>query len=264
MTNSIEQQLISLGFSDYEAGIYLELVKQSPASAAFLAKKLRLSRSTVYTAIERLVARGVVGVSYRNEVKQFIAEPPTVIEELLEQEQKKLDAKFKLLEGVVTHLQALGSKDALIPNIIFFEGKESLKKIYLSMLREAPKDSTMYIIRDEFVWQDDWQFVFEQDWNDRVHRWRAENNIATKMLVNDSPEERSHAKFYASRKYFDYRLLSKDHRVHKFVIYVLGDTTSILSMEQNNLVGIKIINRHIAENFEAIFEGLWSKSKKPA
>jgi len=79
MANSIEQQLISLGFSDYEAGIYLELVKQSPASATFLAKKLKLSRSTVYTAIERLVARGVVGVSYRNEVKQFIAEPPTVI-----------------------------------------------------------------------------------------------------------------------------------------------------------------------------------------
>ncbi|HLD20492.1 MAG TPA: helix-turn-helix domain-containing protein [Patescibacteria group bacterium] len=259
MANSIEQQLISLGFSDYEAGIYLELVKQSPASATFLAKKLKLSRSTVYTAIERLVARGVVGVSYRNEVKQFIAEPPTVIEELLEQEQKKLDAKFKLLEGVVTHLQALNSQEALIPNIIFFEGKESLKKIYLSMLREAPKDSTMYIIRDEFVWQDDWKFVFEQEWNDRVRRWRSENNIATKMLVNDSKEERSHEAYYKTRTFLDYRFLSKEHSVHQFVVYVLADTVSILSMEKNNLVGIKITNRHMANNFEALFQGLWSK-----
>lgn len=48
----------------------------------------------------------------------------------------------------------------------------------------------------------------------------------------------------------------------RFVVYVLGETVSILSLEQNILVGIKITNRHIAANFERMFDGLWDASKK--
>jgi hypothetical protein len=45
--------------------------------------------------------------------------------------------------------------------------------------------------------------------------------------------------------------------VDRFVIYVLHETVSILSMEEGNLVGIKITNRHIAKNFEQVFAAMW-------
>lgn len=262
MNQTIKQQLVALGFNEYEAGVYLVLTEHSPSSAAFVAKNLNLSRSTVYTALDRLVARGLVGTSYKNEIKQFVAQPPSSIGDLLDREEASLKEKRHVFDGLSEHLDLLRRGSALVPNIIFFEGKESLKKIYLSMLRNAPKHSVMRIIRDEFVWDKEWGFIFGQEWNDKVRRLRSENDVTTKLLVNDSREERAQMKFYGSRSHTEVRVLSKDHPVDRFVTYVLGDTVSILSMEQNNLVGIKITNRHIAANFEQVFDGIWDVSKK--
>ena len=130
------------------------------------------------------------------------------------------------------------------------------------MLRSAPKGSTMYVIRDEFKWEKEWSFVLSQEWKDKVRRLRAENAIATKMLINDSKEERGHLEYYRTRKHLEFRFLPKGQDVEKFVIYVLGDTVSILSMEQHNLVGIKITNRHIAKNYEQLFGAMWVQGKK--
>lgn len=262
MQQSAKKQLIDIGLNEYEAGAYLVLVESSPASAAFIAKKLSQSRSTVYTALERLISKGLVGTTYKNEVKQFIAEPVSSVEDMLRQEKSRLDQKFRLFEGLAEHLKLLSRGNALVPNIIFFEGKESLKKIYLGMLRAAPKHSTMFVIRDEFKWEEEWSFVLSQDWKDRVRRLRTENDIATKMLINDSAEERKHLEYYRTRKHLEFRFLPKDQRIEKFITYVLGDTVSILSMEKNNLIGIKITNRHIAKNFEQLFGAMWLQAKK--
>ena len=99
------------------------------------------------------------------------------------------------------------------------------------------------------------------DWSDQVRRLRAENDVSTRLLVNDSKVERDHAKFYASRAHTKMRYLPKAHPVDRFVTYVLGDTVSVLSLEQGNLVGIKITNRHLAANFEQTFDGLWDAAK---
>jgi len=46
------------------------------------------------------------------------------------------------------------------------------------------------------------------------------------------------------------------------VMYIMGDVVSIMSMENKNLVGIKITNRHFADNFKNIFDILWGKGSK--
>lgn len=261
MLSSAKNQLIEIGLNEYEAGVYLVLVEHSPSSAAFVAKKLQQSRSTVYTALERLIAKGLVGTTYKNEVKQFIAEPVSAVEELLQREKKELDDKFKLFSGLAEHLKLLSHGSARIPNIIFFEGQDSLKKIYLDMLRSAAKGSTMLVVRDAFMWEKEWSFLFEDAWNDKVRRLRTENDISTKLLINGAGADVKNIDYYKKRKHLEFRLLPKSHPIDKFVVYILHETVSILSMEQNNLVGIKITNRHIAKNFEQVFGTMWESSK---
>jgi sugar-specific transcriptional regulator TrmB len=262
MSKPITNQLEQLGLSQNEASIYLELIKTSPASVSYLAKKLKRSRSTIYTAMERLITRGLVGVSYKNEVKQFVAESPSILESSIEKEQVQLDSKRGVVEGLMASLLSMQSGTALIPNIVFFEGKEQLKKIYMSMLRESPQDATMRIIRDEFVWDEEWTFVFKKTWRDRVRRWKTNKNITTQLLVNASKLELSKKPFYKTRAQTAVRFLQKKHQFNQFALYILADTISILSMEDNNLVGIKITNRHITQNFETLFAGLWEKAAK--
>lgn len=44
-----------------------------------------------------------------------------------------------------------------------------------------------------------------------------------------------------------------------FALYLLADTVNILSMEQHQLVGIKIVNETIAENLQRMFAAIWQK-----
>ncbi len=258
MENPLFNQLIELGLGHYEAGVYLTLLEHSPTSAGFVAKKIRYSRSTVYAALDKLIAKGLVGTTYKNGVKQFIAEQPKRIGEILNEEQRIVAKRVELFDKMSDQLQFLSRSNTQIPNIIFFEGWESLKKIYLNMLRAAPKNSTMYIIRSEFYWTPEWTFIFGDEWHNLVKNWRTERNITTELLINNSKEEKKHLPFYTSRKYTTARFLAKEQSVKDFALYILGDTVSILSLEKNNSVGVKITNQALAENFKNIFKGLWS------
>lgn len=258
----IIQQLKTLGLGDHEALIYSALLSSSPAGATFIAKKCNLSRSSVYTTLNSLIAKGLVGTTYKNDVKQFIAQDHSTLEQLLKKEKDSLDEKFKILELLRDSFQFFSKSNLNIPQVIFFEGQEGLKKIYLSMMRQAQQKATLYLLRDEFVWQPEWKFIFEQDWHERVKRLKIEKDIKTKLLINNSKIENAHAKFYKSKKDLECGFLPSKNSIRQFAIYIIGDIVSILSMEKNNLVGIKITNQHFADNFKNLFETLWQKSKK--
>ena len=128
------------------------------------------------------------------------------------------------------------------------------------MLRQAGENEIMMIVRDEFVWQDDWQFVFKNDWHDKVKRLRQEKNIKTKLLINNSPLEKTKVAYYKSRKALTYKYLSGKDKVNNFAMYIIGDTVSILSTENSNPVGIKIVNKHLAGNYKILFGCLWNNA----
>jgi hypothetical protein len=81
-------------------------------------------------------------------------------------------------------------------------------------------------------------------------------------LVNSSAIEKKKEKIYKDNQWLEARYLPAKNKVDKFVMYIMGDVVSIMSMENKNLVGIKITNRHFADNFKNIFDILWGKGSK--
>ncbi|MBI2482957.1 MarR family transcriptional regulator [Candidatus Uhrbacteria bacterium] len=258
----IEQQLQSFGLSEQGAKILAILYEHAPVGASFIAKKLGLSRSSVYTVLAALTAKGLVSTTFRNDVKQFVATGPEALEQYIRAERRELERKERVIGDLVQHLAATRREDLHVPQVMFFEGVEGLKRIYLSMLRDARPGAIMYVLRDEFIWEEVWSFSWEEEWQDRVRRWKTEKDVRTRMLVNPSSVERSKAPFYATRDGLEFRYLREGSAVEKFALYILGDTTAILSFEAGNLIGIKMVNAHLAENFVRMFEGLWSAAKE--
>lgn len=252
---------IKLGFGTNEADVYSALLAHTPASAAYLAKKTGLARSSVYTALNILMSKGLVGVSYKNEVKQFVAEDCDLIGEMLEKEKSEIDTRIDLFKKEKSKIDSLKSDWLKIPQIMFFEGQEGLKKTYLSMMREADPGATMYVMRDEFVWHPAWHFIFEEEWHQKVKEIKVSKDIKTKLLVNDSVEEKEHQRLYDSRQGLNTRFLPKGSNLKQFAMYINRDTLAILSFESGNMVGIKITNQNLAKNYIKIFESLWEKAK---
>src|SRR3989304_8720832 len=85
-----------------------------------MAKRSGLKRPTAYVMADELVEKGYA-VKAPGDKHTYIARPPEVIYE--EREQKMLDAKKNLPE-----LQALKGGVADKPPVLYFEGKEGVKK----------------------------------------------------------------------------------------------------------------------------------------
>lgn len=260
----LEDTLRRLGLTDYEARIYLVLLARSPTGAAQVARACHLSRSSVYTVLAVLMQKGLVGTTTRNGVKQFVAEDVDALEAMVARERERATLRADLLASVSGALRALRSPtEALLPEVTVFEGQEGLKRIYLSMLRDAPEGATMRILRDEFLYEPSWGFALRAPWRGRVKRVKRERDIRTQLLVNDSTAERERAAAYRARTDLQTRLLPRSQRLERFGLYQVGDVVSLLSLDQQHLIGLRIVNRHIAANVARLFSALWKGATQP-
>lgn len=254
--DDLRKTLEQLGLSGHEPAVYAALLAQSPASAAWIAKQCGLSRSSVYATLGVLSTKGLVGVTHENEVKQFVAGDATALLEALRRAEREAAARVARATALVDELARRAQPAAQVPQVVHFEGADGLRRIYLAMLRTAPPGAVMRILRDEFIWEPAWAFVFEDAWRQRVKRHKLDKNLSTRLLVNRSPVERRHARYYATRRSLERRYLRAP--VRRFGLYLVGDTAAILSLDAENLIGIRIVNRHIAANLAALFDALWA------
>ena len=203
-----------------------------------------------------------MATTHKNEVKQFVAQDFESMQQLLDVEKKALDTKQSALADVKETLSAIVYSSNHVPNVTFFEGQEGLKRVYMNMMRNANKGDTLYLLRDEFVWEDEWKFIFEEEWSDRVARIKKERDIHTKLLINNSNEEKKAQPIYKSKDDLEFRFLSKKHPVASFAVYVIGDSVATMSMETGNLLGTLVTNQNIADNYKQIFNNLWANATK--
>lgn len=74
----IQENLEKLNFSKLEAQIYLALLGTEPLSAYQLAKKIDISRTSIYNALEHMLEKGMVEM-VPNDTALYIAQEPEVI-----------------------------------------------------------------------------------------------------------------------------------------------------------------------------------------
>jgi sugar-specific transcriptional regulator TrmB len=75
-------RLRQLGFTDYEARIYVQLLKTSPATAYEIAKAAGVPRANTYAALAALAQRGAV-LPVNEEPLRYIAAPPKALFEAI-------------------------------------------------------------------------------------------------------------------------------------------------------------------------------------
>lgn len=86
-----------LGFTDYEARIYVQLLRESPATAYEIAKSARLPRPNTYDALEGLAQRGAVLPVSENPVRYVAAPPADLLGRIAEETRSRCDGLVKRL-----------------------------------------------------------------------------------------------------------------------------------------------------------------------
>src|SRR5512137_3126356 len=122
--------LMAIGFTEYEARVYLALLGENPATGYQLSKKAGIPRSMVYEALGRLHARGAILRTGDQRATLYRPVPPDLLLDRYAQEQQRLTQTLR------ASLKALYTSEAE-EHIWSISGQSAVMAYALQIVREA-------------------------------------------------------------------------------------------------------------------------------
>ncbi|OGL65882.1 hypothetical protein A3B21_02230 [Candidatus Uhrbacteria bacterium RIFCSPLOWO2_01_FULL_47_24] len=243
----LERDLLQFGFDKKRAAVYVALLQMGKAPVQMVAKAARIKRTTVYSVLQGLEADGLVSRAIEGKKQIFIAENPSTI-------MSQLESKKTALELLLPELNLLYSATPAKPRVRFYEGVEGIKTIFEDTLTSRPKEILDFTSLDDLV------NVFG-DYMKSYTKRRAELGIPLRGITADTPLARKfNARYYTGANPVaipQTRFLPPDEFIFKTEINIYGNKVAIMSLKEEELVGVIIESAVIADTHRSIFELAW-------
>lgn len=136
MSSSIESVLEQFGLTRYESAVYLELLKLGQSGAGAVIRRVGVHRQFVYSALARLVERGLVVEQLHNRQKLFHVIDPREIG-------RRETERFRLVQSIMPELLALQPKGAKAFTIEVFSGASEFFAALLSSTDSAARTDSI-------------------------------------------------------------------------------------------------------------------------
>jgi len=242
-TNLLER----FGLSDKESALYIALLELGQADVAPIAAKANVKRSTAYVLLDALKTKGFV--SLQDGVgRQYRAEDPR---KLLAYEKTKVAQLEKALPGML----GLASSSELKPGTRFFTGVEGIKAVYEESLLQPAGAEMLAIGNAEAVERSIEGF---QSW---YIKRRAESGISMRAIIPSTPEGLKVAARDA-KELRETRLLEPNDFTEPVEVNIYGNKVSAVSFVENELIGVIIESKVLANVHRQMFELLWRGAEK--
>lgn len=239
----MKEELQQLGFTPYEAEIYLTLIKKGKLSAYELADKTGLYRQAVYDALNRMKERGHVNIFTEGRRKLYqVVDPQILLDEI--------QSKALSFENILPTLNSMKEENEDPVQIELFQGKSviflALKEVVNALKRCGGINICSAVDEEEYHRLDKRAMEWYKR-NMRHHGFKERAIILAGKkahLPSDVTEYRT-----VEKKYFN------THPVQ-----VAGDTILILLGTMPGYL-IKIKNKEMSIQFRKMLELMWSVAK---
>ena len=243
------KMLEGYGFGESEISVYLCLVRQGrEMSVVEMARKLKVGRTPVYNALEKLEAKGVVGRTIGENGYSYL-----VTEDGLEQywrgkmrRVKRLTEQFPELVNMIEGMKMVTGYKSRVE---YYTGKQGLKQITYNSLK-ANGDLYIYEMLETM---DD--FVDKESAEEFRRRW-VERGVKIHQLTN----VRSFGEFTEveeiTGELWDVRYIAPEVLAIKFEMVIYNDVCALYSREGRELFGVEIYNPNLAEMQKQIFRAM--------
>ena len=131
-----------IGFTEYEAKVYLALLHESPATGYQLSKKSGVPRSMVYDALGRLSARGAVMDTIEGRATLYRPVPPGLLLDSYEDEQRQLTEELR--KGLAA-INSTTDED----HVWSINGRKSIWSYAAQMIRSAQEEIFLILTDDD-------------------------------------------------------------------------------------------------------------------
>lgn len=242
----LPQKLQEYGLSEEEARVYLAVLELGGSFASTIASKAKIPRVNCYYVLESLCKQGLITTNLKGNVKFFVAEPPQV---LVNQMEERFQSAKKLLPELLSITNALAFK----PIIRSYEGLEGIRTIFEQTL-EAKSEVLGYTNLEALG-------DLLPDYLSSYTQKLVKRRIKVRLLSPSTEQARQFIKRFYPKKYPEelVEILFVNPKEFKFEnqISIYDNKVAIMSLNPDELIGMHIESAVYARTQRAVFNLAW-------
>jgi sugar-specific transcriptional regulator TrmB len=248
-----------LNCSETQAKLYAMLLETGPTIASMLAKRAGVKRVTVYGALEGLVQKGIVETYKKNNVSYYQAADPEVIANLIDLQFEDEKRFNKRMHKTVQELKKKRAKTVEhiieVKNVLrYYEGEEAVKTLIQETLNLPSK--TQYCIGLSGYHS----LKISGEWKSYINS-RVKKGMKVLSIQADTNEGKNYKK-RDNDELRETRLIPADKCPESGELNIIGDHIILYTSEGKETLGVKIVNKKIAQILKKVFELSWEHSEE--
>jgi len=244
----VQEVLENAGLSGNEVKVYYSLLNLGSALAGEITKKSGVNRTNVYDSLTRLTGRGLVSFVVKSNRKYFEAASPQRIVKYLEEEEKVIQSKKKLVEDILPDLEKRRKLSKEPQEATIYSGRKGLKSVAEEVLK-TKKEMLAFGAEGKFV-------ELFTDYALQWHMRRGKLKIPVKIIYNEKIRKtKSKAKFPILQMKFN----SSVHDTPS-TTWIFGDRVAIVVWSEQPVITL-IRSKEVAKSYKQFFDILWKDSK---
>lgn len=246
--------LAAIGLTAGEIKTYLALLKIGSSSTGPIAKESQVSRSKLYSILDKLEKKGLVSHVEKKGVTYFQAVEPSKIKDYLQEKERNLRELEKDFENFLPQLQAFHKEAARVQKVSVYQGLKGLITVHEHTYLKLKKGETYYYIGIPKFQPEPHHLYWQRD-----HVRRAKAGIKCKLLFNKDTSR----KILENRNKYkgcDARYMPVDIKTPSY--FAIYKDTVMITIPSVNPLTIEIVSQEIADSFMAYFEEFWKLSEK--
>jgi DNA-binding MarR family transcriptional regulator len=245
----ILEQLRTLGLTNEEAKLYLELLKE-PSTHLKLAHSTGINRTKIYRLAEDLEKRSLITKRTDDRGTFLVASDPASLEVTLVSQEEKLAKQRSAFTHLMPALSELRKPDAYSFIVLTYEGVEGFKQ----MLWHELKTKGDELIFGSGTIED---LVPEHEWAEKHRALTVEAGYTIRELLNPGEKEQPFTLNSTYMHRYVHRDIPRELLTLQDQLCIYNDTVATYHWRNNEKVGVEIISKSYATTMRQLFEHYW-------
>lgn len=265
--NKASRALERFGLTENETKVYLEILKHTQTSPYEISRNVKIPRTTVYDIITGLALKGLIEVQqsqgFEKQQTRIKAKNPSVMRQIISSKHRELASLEVDIVDILPELKGTYLASQKDPNFQFYPGLEGLKYVF-------SKTFLLDVKTEIYVWDHlmPMDFIGREFMNELVDRElaiRKEKKIRPKTIIPLTEWSKHVLSYQCGRdpSYLDYHELryieEPFFNLHQD-IYIYANHVSIMCASADEIWGLMINSKLMAETMKNIFLLSWQKA----
>ena len=241
------QILEQIGMSKSEIKVYFALQELGISKVGPILDKSKVPNSKIYLLLNRLIERGLITSTIKDNTKIFIAESPNRLLDYIEKKKEELNKEKDEIKKILPNLLAK-QKQISGNSSKVFEGRKGIYSAYEDVIETIQKEGgeQLYFSLGKKDYEQNWIKNFFKDFQERKVKLKIESKGIYPTENKGIYKEDKFQKF----KYVDVVTPTG------IVIY----SSKVLILDFDNLIVFMLDSFHVAEKYRNMFYKIWKEN----